>query len=169
MLQSGKIREVSGKRNGKRETNLSEIPQSGKFWEVSRKFSRKGCEHCKSRCYSIPSVSSTPYSSNLVHVFTGSKKLGNGKLQMMFSSQAMSIKTSNSEYQKEISELRVELERKNNEIRSFSDGDKVRSIFIDRFIGAYFRAYRLIQSVPNHVLMLCLYIEYPHNDSGVLI
>ena len=50
----------------------------------------------------------------------------------------MSIKTSNSEYQKEISELRVELERKNNEIRSFSDGDKVRSLFNDRFIGTYF-------------------------------
>ncbi|KAL5259316.1 hypothetical protein ACHWQZ_G009677 [Mnemiopsis leidyi] len=39
-------------------------------------------------------------------------------------SKAMSIKTSNSEYQKEISQLRMELEHKNNEIRSFSDGDK---------------------------------------------
>ena len=42
------------------------------------------------------------------------------------SPQVMAIKTSNTEYQREISELKGELERKNSEIRSFSDGDKVR-------------------------------------------
>ena len=47
--QSGKIREVSGKRNGKGETNLIKNMQSGKFREDSGKFSGKGCEHCKPR------------------------------------------------------------------------------------------------------------------------
>ena len=43
--QSGKIREVSGKRNGKRETDLHKNPQSGKFREDSGKVSGKVWEH----------------------------------------------------------------------------------------------------------------------------
>ena len=35
----------------------------------------------------FPYVSPTPYSPNPVHVFTGSKKVRNGKLQITFSSQ----------------------------------------------------------------------------------
>ena len=75
-LQKAAIREVSGKRNGKRKrprnrfsqitairedpgsfreekregrNRLSKNPQSGKIREVSGKVSGKGCEHCKSR------------------------------------------------------------------------------------------------------------------------
>jgi len=39
-------------------------------------------------------------------------------------SKVTTMKSSNTEYQKEISELKSELEQKNSEIRSFSDGDK---------------------------------------------
>ena len=39
----------------------------------------------------FPYVSSTPYSPNLVHVFTGSKKVAHGKLQMTFSSQVAQV------------------------------------------------------------------------------
>ena len=43
--QSRKIREVSGKRNGRRETDLHKNPQSGKFREDSGKVSGKVWEH----------------------------------------------------------------------------------------------------------------------------
>ena len=57
--QSGKIREVSGKRNGKRngkrETAFHKNPQSGKIREDSGKNSRKRCEHCKT-CFDSVSM-----------------------------------------------------------------------------------------------------------------
>ena len=39
----------------------------------------------------FPYVSSTPYSPNPVHVFTGSKKVAHGKLQMTFSSRTARV------------------------------------------------------------------------------
>jgi hypothetical protein len=53
--QSGKIREVSGKRNGKRETAFHKNPQSGKIREDSGKNSGKRCEHCKT-CFDSVSM-----------------------------------------------------------------------------------------------------------------
>ena len=39
----------------------------------------------------FPYVSPTPYSPNPVHVFTGSKKVAHGKLQMTFSSRTARV------------------------------------------------------------------------------